>query len=61
VSGGQPGTKYLVPFAYIVTLIVPFTAPLWAIGLYREGNGEHAAGVLILGLVWAIVLFGFLL
>lgn len=57
----EGGTKYLVPFSYIVTLIVPFTAPLWAFGLHREGNDTHAIAVLILAVVWGVVLFGFLI
>jgi hypothetical protein len=58
---GPQGTKWLVPFAFIVTLIVPFTAPLWAYGLWREGRSELAVAVLALGVVWAVVLFGTLL
>ena len=55
------GTKYLVPFAYVLALIVPITAPLFSLALYREHENGHAVGVIVLAIVWSIVLFGFIL
>lgn len=54
---GDEGTKGLIPFSYIITLIVPVTAPLFALGLYREGESGHAAAVTILGFAWAVTLY----
>lgn len=58
---GYEGTNHLVPFSYIVTLIVPIVAPLFAYGLYREGKYQHAVAVLALAVIWSVLLFGYLL
>ena len=54
-------TKYLIPFAYVLALIVPITAPIFALALYREHQNVHAVAVLVLAIVWAVILFGFIL
>lgn len=50
-------TKHLIPFAYIVTLIVPLAAPMFSLALFREGENTHAYAVAVLAVVWAAILF----
>lgn len=54
-------TKYLIPFAYILALVVPITAPIFSLALYRENQNVHAVAVVVLAIVWAAVLFGVIL
>lgn len=50
-------TRYLIPFAYILTLIVPITAPLFSLALYREHQQGHAVAVVVFAIVWSALLF----
>ena len=50
-------TKHLIPFAYIVTIIVPLAAPMFSAALFRENENAHAVAVAVLAVVWAAVLF----
>ncbi len=50
-------TQHLVPFAYVVTLIVPLAAPMFSLALFRENRNAHAVAVGVLAVVWAAILF----